>query len=138
MIKLSSFKRLILRFSGFSLIGVVNTLFSMFLIFLMNEILHFNYLFSYCTAYIVTVVFAYIANAKIVFRKNMEWKDLLRFLATYLSGVVIGSILLYFIKKLYPDWNATCVSYTVVFVTMIWNFFFVNKILSTRETSNGK
>ena len=133
-----TFQQLVLRFSGFSLIGAANTVLSLILIFLMNEILHINYLFSYCTACIVTVFLAYVANAKLVFHKDLAAGDGLRFFAAYLSGMIIGAILLFLLKKIFPAWNATWLSYAVVFITMIWNFFFVNKILTRKEVKDDE
>ncbi len=131
-------KKTVFRFSGFSLIGAANTLLSMLLIYLMNELLALDYLFSYCTAYIVTVFLAYWANAKLVFHKKMTVMDCLKFFATYLSGMILGSALLCVTKRICPTWNATWISYGIIPVTMLWNFFFVNKILTKQEKTNGK
>lgn len=133
---LIGFRKTVLRFSGFSLIGAANTLLSMLLIFLMNEVIDFNYLISYCIAYIVTVFFAYWTNARFVFHKERAIMDCLKFFVAYLSGMMLGSFLLYAMKKICPVWNATWISYGIIPVTMFWNFFFVNKILSKKENSD--
>lgn len=133
-----TFQQSVLRFGGFSLIGAVNTFFLLVLIFLMNETLHINYLFSFCTACIVTALLTYVANAKPVFHKDLAAGDGLRFFAAYLSGMIIWAILLFLLKKSFPPGMPQWLSFAVVFITMIWNFFFINTILASKEVKDDE
>lgn len=125
---------LFMRFGGFSLIGVVNTLLSMALIFVLNECLCVDYRVSYVVSYVVTIMLAYVANARLVFHVPLSRCDALGFLAAYMSGMVVGVACLWGLRKLFPDVNATMLSYVVVLVTLVWNFVFVNKVLSRKNS----
>ncbi len=122
--------RLIARFGGFSLVGVANTLLSMVAIFVMNEWCGMDCRISYVVAYVLTVLVAYVANARLVFRVRLSVRGAAMFFAAYLSGMILGTLLLAGGRRLLPSMNATLLSYMVILVTMVWNFFFVNKSLS--------
>lgn len=123
---------LISRFGGFSAIGVGNTLLSFLLIWFMNEVMLVNYMVSYVVSYVATVCLAYVANALLVYRLRLSVADGLRFFLCYLSGMAVGSVLLYLIKWLWPEGRATWISFGVVCITLVWNFCFVNFILSKK------
>lgn len=125
--------RILARFGGFSLIGAANTLLSMVLIFALVEWCGVDCRLSYALAYLGTVALAYLANARLVFRTRLSFKDFFGFLAAYLSGMVFGVCLLWMACRIFPSANRTLLSYGVIPATMVWNFFFVNKLL----TRNG-
>ena len=127
------------RFGGFSLVGVANTLLSMVLIFALNECFGIDYRASYAISYVLTVLLAYVANARLVFGVPLSATDAVGFFAAYLSGMVFGIGLLWTLRRLMPSVNATLLSYLVIPATLVWNFFFANKFLSRRNagTVNG-
>jgi len=121
------------RFGGFSAIGVANTLLSLALIWVLNEVLSINYMVSYIASYVMTVILAYVANARLVYRRRLSATDGVKFFLSYLSGMAVGVVLLYVVKLLWPEGRASLISCGVVFVTLIWNFSFVNMVLSKKE-----
>lgn len=120
------------RFGGFSLIGAANTLLSMALIFMLVEWCKVDCRVSYALAYLATVALAYIANARLVFGTRLSFADFLGFLAAYLSGMVFGVCLLWLACRVFPSTNRTLLSYAIIPATMVWNFFFVNKLLARK------
>ena len=125
-------KVLLARFSGFSLVGVANTLLSMALIWLLNECFHVHYLLSYVFAYVATVCLAYVVNAKCVFGSALSWRSAIQFQCAYLSGMIVGFVLLKLLAWGFSDVNMTLLSYLVIPVTMAWNFIFANRILADK------
>ena len=113
---------------GFSFVGVIATLVSMALIYVMNEWLHWNPYVSYLISTILSILLSYVLNMLKVFSSRFSWKSLGLYYLTYLSSMVLGVLILGFYKWLLPTWNATLLSYMVIPFTMLFNYYFVNKI----------
>ncbi len=136
---IDTLKQILFRFGGFSLIGIGNTLLSMLIILVMNEVCGINAMISYVFAYVTTVFLAYIANARLVFHAKISILSGMGFFASYLSGMMLGMALLWLSARLLPGWNATLVSYAVIPVTMLWNFILINRILGEKKRNkDGK
>lgn len=118
---------------GFSFVGVISTLVSMALIYVMNEWLHWNPYVSYVISYVLSILLSYILNMLKVFSSRFSWKDLGLYYLTYLSSMVLGMLVLRFYEWLLPLWNATLLSYMVIPITMVYNYFFVNKLAKSRQ-----
>ena len=126
-------RRLTARFLGFSLIGVVSTLLSVGIMAIMNECAGINGYVSYVTAYVVTILFSYFANALLVYKVSVSIAACVGFFATYLSGMVVGTILLAVAKQVFPSANDTLLGCAVLPFTIVWNFAFVNCILTHKR-----
>lgn len=113
---------------GFSFVGVIATLVSMALIYIMNEWLHWNPYVSYLISTILSILLSYVLNMLKVFSSRFSWKSLGLYYLTYLSSMVLGVLILSIYKWLLPTWNATLLSYMVIPFTMLFNYYFVNKI----------
>lgn len=113
---------------GFSFVGVLATLFSMALLYVMNEWLHWNPYVSYLVSTILSILLSYVLNMFKVFSLRFSWRSLGLYYLTYLSSMVLGMLLLKLYLWLLPTWNATLLSYMVIPFTMLFNYFFVNKI----------
>lgn len=123
---------------GFSFVGVIATLFSMALIYVMNEWLHLNPYVSYLVSTILSILLSYVLNMFKVFSSYFSWKSLGLYYLTYLSSMVLGMLLLKLYLWLLPTWNATLLSYMVIPFTMLFNYFFVNKIANYfKDEDNG-
>ena len=130
-ILISAFWRvLILRFSGFSLVGAFVTLVSLALLFLMNDVCKWNVYLSYCSAYVLTLLLSYWLNSWFVFHTTLSLRKLAGYFVSYLSGMLLGTFLLTILISVLPDWNKTLLSYAVIPVTMVWNFILINWILT--------
>lgn len=126
------------KIAGFSFVGVIVTLVSMALIYIMNEWLHWNPYVSYILSTILSILLSYVLNMSKVFSSSFSWKSLGLYYLTYLSSMVLGMILLKLYLWLLPTWNATLLSYMVIPITMIFNYLFVNKIANYfKNEDNG-
>ena len=128
--------RTIRKIIGFSFVGVIATLVSMALIYIMNECLHWNPYVSYIISTVLSILLSYVLNMLKVFSSRFSWKDLGLYYLTYLSSMVLGILLLRFYEWLLPTWNATLLSYMVIPITMVYNYFFVAKLAKTNHYTN--
>ena len=113
---------------GFSFVGVISTLVSMALIYVMNERLHWSPYVSYVISYVLSILLSYILNMLKVFSSQFSWKSLGLYYVTYVSSMLLGMLLLKLFIWLLPTWNATLLSYMVIPFTMVYNYVFVNKL----------
>lgn len=121
---------LIQRILGFSVVGVLSTIVSLLLLWLFNDGLLLNIYVAYILAYSITIVLSYFLNARYVWTHALSVVDVVKYFAIYLSSMALGTILLFPIQWLLPDWNHTLLSFTTIPFTMIWNYLFVNYIFT--------
>ncbi len=114
------------------------TLLSMILIAITNEILSWDPEVSYDFAYITTLLLSYYLNTKYVFHSSFSFIKLFSYCAAYLSGMLLGMLLIKAGIALLPQVNETIISYAAIPVTLAWNFIFVNIILSKRKERNER
>lgn len=134
-------KLIVLRFSGFSLIGAVSTVLSTAMFAIMTEVLGINGYVSYVTVYVATIFLSYFANAIFVYRDRIRFWPCVGFFATYSSGMLLGTALLALFKYLFPETRYFILGFAVLPFTTVWNFVFVNYILTRDSASprlNGK
>ena len=118
------------KFSGFSLVGVGVTLFSFLLLYALNEVFHCNPYISYLVSYILSILLSYVLNAKIIYKTSLRKTDLLKYWAIYLLSMLLGTGVLWGYICLMPQFNETILSVMVLPITMLWNYYFVNKVSS--------
>ena len=135
---MSGLRNPVARFGGFSLVGAANTLLSVALVFALNELCGIDYRVSYAASYVLTVLLAYVANARLVFGAPLSAAGAAGFFAAYLSGMVFGVGLLWSLRRCFPSANATLLTCAAIPATMAWNFFFVNRLLSERKIRAGQ
>ena len=121
-------QKIVRKIAGFSFVGVIVTLVSMALIYIMNEWLHWNPYVSYIVSTILSILLSYVLNMLKVFSTQFSWRALGLYYLTYLSSMILGMFVLRFYIWLFPTWNATLLSYMVIPITMIYNYILVNRI----------
>lgn len=127
---IQQYHKLIATFAGFSFVGIVVTLISMLLIFICNEILGWNSIVSYLLSYGISILLSYIFNANYVWKSVFSFVAMVQYFGIYIASMVLGAVLLWLLELTFPDVNKTILSYCVIPLTMLWNFFFVNRLLS--------
>lgn len=127
---IQQYHKLFITFAGFSFVGIVVTLVSMLLIFICNEILGWNSIVSYLLSYGVSILLSYFLNAKYVWKSDFLFVAMVRYFGIYIASMVLGAVLLWLLELVLPDVNKTILSYCVIPFTMLWNYFFVNRLLS--------
>lgn len=106
---------------------------SMVLIAITNEVLSWDPEVSYVFAYISTLLLSYFLNTKYVFHASFSFIKLLSYCATYISGMLLGMLLIKIGIAMFPQINETLISYAVIPITLVWNFIFINKILTMKK-----
>lgn len=127
---IQQYHKLFITFAGFSFVGIVVTLVSMLLIFICNEILGWNSIVSYLLSYGVSILLSYFLNAKYVWKSDFLFVAMVRYFGIYIASMVLGAVLLGLLELALPDVNKTILSYCVIPFTMLWNYLFVNRLLS--------
>ena len=118
---------------GFSIVGVVVTVFSMVLLYLFNDVFNMNAYVAYVTAYVLSILLSYYLNARKVYKTDTNWHKLVLYFIVYLSSMALGVVMLRFFIYLLPEWNKTILSYMVIPFTTIYNFIFVSWILRGKK-----
>lgn len=124
--------KVVQRFMGFSIVGVVVTLFSMALMYVCNELLAWNVYVTYFVVYLVSILLSFILNNSLVFKSQTKTKSIVLYYVIYISSMLLGLLLLRLFTYLLPDWNGTLVSYMVLPFTFLFNFIFVSNLLSKK------
>ncbi len=114
-------RRIITIFAGFSGVGVITTLISLAAIYFFLEILKTPLILTYSLIYFFTILLSYFLNSLIVFKSSIEFKKGIMYFIIYLSGMIIGIVVLWLLKKTLP-YDAYILAYLVLPVTMLWNF----------------
>jgi len=126
-------KDLIKIFGGFSLIGIVTTLISLALIFIFLKLLQTPLIATYIGIYMVTILLSYFLNSILVFKSNLTFVNGIKYLAVYLSGMLVGTLILWVFKRTIPLENYI-LGYLVLPFTMAWNFAFTYNLLKPAKS----
>lgn len=118
---------------GFSIVGVIVTIFSMALLYVFNDVLKMNAYVAYVLAYVLSIALSYYLNARKVYKAKSSWMKIVLYFIVYVSSMALGVGLLYLFLLLLPDWNRTILSYMVIPFTTLYNFIFVSWILKDKK-----
>lgn len=114
-------KEITKKLVGFSVVGIITTLVSVILIYVVIHLFNGSLVWSYLIIYFLAIILSYILNMIFVFKNNIDLKGALIYFGIYLSGMAIGAIFLEYTKGIInvPDvWKA----YMAIPITMTWNF----------------
>lgn len=130
------YKKTIIQFIKFGIIGGVNTVLSYTITNFSYYFLHLHEQISNIIAFIITVFISFMLNGRFVFKDNIEqrsfWKALLKVYASYsVTGLFLMSILLYVEEQIIgiPHYIATLMN---LIVTIPINFL-LNKFWAYNE-----
>ena len=118
---------------GFSIVGVVVTIFSMVLLYVFNDVIKMNAYVAYVLAYVLSIALSYYLNARKVYKAESSWKKIVLYFIVYVSSMALGVGLLHMFLLVFPDWNRTLLSYMVIPFTTLYNFIFVSWILKDKK-----
>ena len=130
-------KNLILKFTGFSFVGLFITLVSLLLVFVFIGLLRTPLYYSYVVIYTITIFLSYYINATFVFMVKKAFVQFLKYFLVYILGMFVGMIVLKLLKSLlsYDDWIITCLALPF---TTIWNFTFATIVLGGKNLFTDK
>ncbi|OIP83234.1 MAG: hypothetical protein AUK44_05875 [Porphyromonadaceae bacterium CG2_30_38_12] len=115
---------------GFSIVGIIVTLFSIFLLYLFIQVFKFNLYIGYSLSYIISILVSLWLNNTFVFKSGaINIKKTYKYFAVYLISMAIGLLLLVPLELIFPNLAKFWLTLMCVPITYTWNFFFANKIL---------
>ncbi|OIP84763.1 MAG: hypothetical protein AUK44_01275 [Porphyromonadaceae bacterium CG2_30_38_12] len=121
------FKKLL----GFSIVGIVVTLFSILLLYLFIQLIGMNVYVGYVISYFLSILLSLLLNNFLVFNSGkIEIKKAFKYYLIYLISMIIGLIALWVFELTLPDLNKFWLSILCIPITYTWNFLFTNKLLS--------
>lgn len=116
------------KFRKFATVGAISTSISLALNFIFLKIYETPLILTYVLIYAFTIVFSFVLNSKYTFSSHITLNNLLRYLAIYLTGMLIGVVLLKFYRWVLPFENWV-LPFLVVPFTMLWNFNMADRFL---------
>ena len=114
-------KEITKKLLGFSVVGIITTLVSVALIYIVIHLFNGSLVWSYVFIYFLAIILSYILNMIFVFKNHMNVKGALIYFGIYLSGMAIGAVFLEYSKDtihIADVWKA----YMAIPITMTWNF----------------
>jgi len=119
---------LVRKVLGFSVVGALMTLLSMFLTWVCNDLIHMNIYVAYVAVYGLTILISCVMNARLVWKHELSISDVFKYFAIYLSSMLLGMGIIYVLGLFLTTLNHTLLSYCALPFTYIWNYLFVNHI----------
>ena len=116
----------------FSLVGIITTVFSGILIYIVIHIFGGPLVLSYALIYFLAIVLSYILNMIFVFKNKIEIKGAFIYFGIYLSGMLLGVLFLKFFKNSINIPNFLK-AYMAIPLTMAWNFFLSYVIFNSKK-----
>lgn len=114
-------KNLVIKFSKFSLVGAFMTVLSLALAYLFLDVLYTPLYITYVINNLVMIFISYQLNRTFTFKAEHCAASMLLYYLVYVSGMVLGVVLLWLFAKILPFsnwWLTIC----VLPFTMISNF----------------
>lgn len=125
--------RLFRTIVGFSFVGVIVTMISLVMLYVFNEVCHMNVYIAYVLSYTLSIAISFLLNARIVFKSRFTWKKIILYYTSYICSMILGVIILGVYEWSLPDVSHTILSYMVIPITTIYNYFFTSKILTSEK-----
>lgn len=97
-LKLSKYWQPLIQMMAYGLVGVANTILTVFLYWLFLEVFHWHYLVSFTLSWAIGVVFTYAINAKKVFKtedSDFNWKNFVKYSSIYVFSYMLNTGLLW-------------------------------------------
>ena len=117
------------HFIAFSTVGLITTILSFAATILLIEIFKVNIVIAYPAIYIISILASYYLNKEHVFKYNGEKNKLFLYFIIYLSGMLLGMLLIAVIKEI-TKFSDTIIAILVLPFTTIYNFILVSLIFN--------
>jgi len=116
---------------GFSIVGIIVTLFSILLLYLLIQLMGTNVYIGYVISYLLSILLSLVLNNFLVFNSGkIDIKKAYKYYLIYLFSMIIGLIALWVFELILPNLNKFWLSILCIPITYTWNFLFTNKLLS--------
>ena len=122
---------LIRKLFGFSIVGIVVTIFSILLLYLFIQLMGLNLYVGYVISYLLSILLSLILNNFLVFKSGkIDIKKAVKYYLIYLISMAIGLIALWVLESMLSGLDKFWLSILCIPITYIWNYLFTNKLLS--------
>lgn len=125
-------EQILAKLFGFSVVGLITTIISVALIYIVIYLFNGPLVLSYIIIYTLSIFLSYLLNMFYVFNNQLYTKEALIYFGIYLSGMGLGALFLEHTKDVMnmPDvWKA----YITIPITLTWNFGFSFAIFNSQE-----
>ncbi|MFZ4520723.1 MAG: GtrA family protein [Bacteroidales bacterium] len=112
---------IIKKFAGFSIVGLVVTLLSFAISYILLKILATPLLITYILVYGATIILSFFLNSKLIFKTGSGFRNLVIYFLVYGTGMVVGTIMLWIFRMILPFEN-WILPYLVIPFTLVSNF----------------
>lgn len=119
--RFNAFVNMLKKLAGFSIVGVISTLFTAALLLLFNNVLQWHEQVSYALSYMIPLFLSFVLNSIFVFNSHKSVRNIVVYFSIYLSSMFTGMVLLAIYKNFF-SWDETILSYMTIPVTMAQNF----------------
>ncbi|HAF30836.1 MAG TPA: hypothetical protein DCG75_17490 [Bacteroidales bacterium] len=125
------------QITGFSIVGIFVTVFSLGLLYLCIDIIKLNVYFSYIFVYLISIGFSYLLNGKLVFKSSLSLQTYLLYYGIYISGMGLGLLIIKITKYLF-SFNDFINSICATPFTMLWNFLLISYVFNKYQGNKIK
>lgn len=127
-------KKIISQFIKFSVIGFLNTIINLAVLYMLTEFVGIYYLFSAVIAFIVAVTNSFIFNKIWTFNENINYKTKSRYIKFFIisiSALLVNLSLLYILVEFFEIWYIQ--AQIIGIITNLLINFLGNKIWTFNE-----
>lgn len=119
------------KFVKFSAVGAIVTPLSLGSNFIFLKYLETPLYLTYTCIYAVSILLSFLLNSRFTFRTAIKLQNLVRYYGIYVSGILIGILLISVLKSFtnYENWVYPFMSLPF---TTFWNFFIANRYLKQK------
>jgi putative flippase GtrA len=121
--------KLIRQFTGFSVVGVLVSLFSIGLLWVFTNLIQANVYLSYLIVYLISIGLSYMINGRLIFRSELGVKTYILYYGIYLSGMGLGMLIILTVKSFHVFSDFINALFAAPF-TLVWNFILVRHLFS--------
>lgn len=123
-----NWKKALLKFSKFGLVGAFNTILSILIFYTAFEIYKFPLYVTYIVVYIMLTALSYFMNARFTFNSERNKKDFTKYFVIYMSGLLIGLSSLFVLEKAL-GFRPFILVLLVIPVRVLLTYLLINKVI---------
>lgn len=124
ILKNNTYYRTMMQLIAYGLVGLANTILTVFLYWLFLEVFEWHYILSFSLSWLIGVIFTYIINAGRVFRtedSNFYWINFIRYTCVYICSYLLNTALLWFFVS-YMGYDAFWMQCVIIPIVVLVNF----------------
>jgi putative flippase GtrA len=119
--RINKINSLIRKFAGFSIVGLIVTLLSLLITYILLKEFSTPLMATYILVYGATIVISFFLNSKLIFKTGSNLRNLVVYFFVYGVGLGLGTILLWLFRRILPFENWV-LPYLVIPFTLLSNF----------------